>query len=107
MRALSHRGKGYDFDFDFTTPDRLVCTELIFRTYDGILRLPEMRMIAGQPRLAAVDYVRMWAEEQDAPSPQLGLVTFLDFDEENQRAVKSTADVLAETVNRSRFTFVR
>ncbi|MGI9627379.1 MAG: YiiX/YebB-like N1pC/P60 family cysteine hydrolase [Longimicrobiales bacterium] len=106
-RALSHRGKGYDFDFDFTTPDRLVCTELIFRTYDGILEFPEMPLIMGQPRLAAVDYVRMWADERDSGAPQLDLVTFLDFDEENQRAVESSADVLAETVHRSRFTFVR
>lgn len=106
-RALSHRGKEYDFDFDFTTPDRLVCTELIFRTYDGILRLPEMRMIVGQPRLAAVDYVRMWAEDRGAARPRLDLVSFLDFDEENQRAVESTAEVLVQTIDRSRFTFVR
>lgn len=34
-RALSHAGKLYDFVFDFTTSDRLVCTELVYRTYDG------------------------------------------------------------------------
>ena len=104
-RALSHRGKEYDFDFDFQTTDRLVCTELIFRTYDGILQLPEMRSIMGQPRLAAVDYVRMWSEEQGAPRPQLDLVTFLDFDEANQRAVEADAETLVETLDRSRFTF--
>jgi hypothetical protein len=106
-RALSHRGKGYDFDFDFQTTDRLVCTELIFRTYDGILQLPEMRSIMGQPRLAAVDYVGMWANELGASEPQLGLVTFLDFDEANQRAVEADAATLVETLDRSRFTFAR
>jgi len=106
-RALSHRGKGYDFDFDFQTTDRLVCTELIFRTYDGILDLPEMRQIMGQPRLAAVDYVGMWAGERDSNEPQLDLVTFLDFDEANQRAVEADEATLVETLERSRFTFVR
>lgn len=106
-RALSHRGKGYDFDFDFQTTDRLVCTELLFRTYDGILQLPEMRPIMGQPRLAAVDYVGMWAAERFEEQPQVSLVRFLDFDEENQRAVDADADALESTLDRSRFTFVR
>ena len=61
----------------------------------------------GQPRLAAVDYVRMWSEERGAPSPQLDLVTFLDFDEANQRAVEADANALVETLARSRFTFAR
>ncbi|MEM7414275.1 MAG: YiiX/YebB-like N1pC/P60 family cysteine hydrolase [Gemmatimonadota bacterium] len=106
-RALSHRGKEYDFDFDFQTTDRLVCTELIFRTYDGILDLPPMRPIMGQPRLAAVDYVGLWASERGASQPQLTLVRFLDFDEPNQRAVQSDAETLVSTLTRSRFTFVR
>lgn len=106
-RALSHRGKEYDFDFDFQTTDRLVCTELIFRTYDGVLDLPPMRLILGQPRLAAVDYVGLWATERDMPDPQLSLVRFLDFDEPNQRAVEAGPETLASTLTRSRFTFVR
>jgi hypothetical protein len=106
-RALSHRGKEYDFDFDFQTTDRLVCTELLFRTYDGILRLPAMRSIMGQPRLAAVDYVAMWAAERFDERPQVSLVRFLDFDEANQRAVDADADALESTLVRSRFTFMR
>lgn len=35
-RALSHGGKLYDFVFDFSEAERLVCSELIYRTYDGI-----------------------------------------------------------------------
>ncbi|MCF6219510.1 MAG: hypothetical protein L3J65_00205 [Robiginitomaculum sp.] len=34
-RALSHSGKLYDFVFDFASADRLACTELIYRTYNG------------------------------------------------------------------------
>jgi uncharacterized protein YycO len=35
-RGISHAGKFYDFIFDFRTTDRLVCTEVIYRTYHGI-----------------------------------------------------------------------
>lgn len=35
-RGRSHAGKQYDFIFDFRTTDRLVCTEVIYRTYHGI-----------------------------------------------------------------------
>lgn len=38
-RALSHEGKLYDFNFDFTQADRMVCTEVIYRGFhqaDGL-----------------------------------------------------------------------
>ena len=35
-RGLSHAGKLYDFIFDFSTADRVVCTEVIYRAYHGI-----------------------------------------------------------------------
>jgi hypothetical protein len=106
-RALSHRGKEYDFDFDFVTTDRLVCTELIFRTYDGILDIPELRSIMGEPRITASDFVRMWVEGRASGAPQLELVLFLDFDEANGIAVESDEETLVETLERSRFTFLR
>jgi uncharacterized protein YycO len=41
-RAFTHEGKMYNFDFDFFNSDRVVCTELIYRSYDGLdgLRFP-------------------------------------------------------------------
>lgn len=35
-RGMSHANKMYDFEFDFTRSDCLVCTEVIYRAMDGI-----------------------------------------------------------------------
>lgn len=34
-RALRHEGKLYDFEFDFTRSDRMVCTEVVYRSLEG------------------------------------------------------------------------
>jgi hypothetical protein len=36
QRSLSHRGKSYDFLFDFRTTERLACTEVVYRGYHGV-----------------------------------------------------------------------
>ena len=55
-RAFSHEGKKYNFDFDFFNSDRIVCTELIYRTYDGIddVNIP-LQERGGRKTLSAED----------------------------------------------------
>lgn len=55
-RAIVHEGKMYNFDFDFFNSDRVVCTELIYRAYDGLedLRFP-LSERAGRKTLTAED----------------------------------------------------
>ena len=35
-RAISHEGKAYNFEFDFTEGHRLACTELVYRAYHAL-----------------------------------------------------------------------
>jgi hypothetical protein len=57
-RAMHHEGKGYDFDFDFGRSDRLVCTEVIYRAYEGLgdMQFPLTRR-AGRPTLSGSDLI--------------------------------------------------
>jgi len=55
-RALLHEGKQYNFDFNFFTSDRIVCTELIYRAYDGLEELEfSLHERAGRKTLSAED----------------------------------------------------
>ena len=57
-RARSHAGKLYDFIFDFSTSDRLVCTEVIYRTYHGIGDIHfDLVMQAGRHCLSAEELI--------------------------------------------------
>jgi hypothetical protein len=68
-RALQHEGKPYNFDFDFFRSDRLVCTEVIYRAFDGIdgLEIP-LTERAGRPALSAEDLIDL-ALDTDAFEP--------------------------------------
>lgn len=55
-RALVHEGKKYNFDFNFFNSDRVVCTELVYRAYDGLegMQFP-LKDRAGRKTLSAED----------------------------------------------------
>ncbi len=57
-KGLSHAGKLYDFIFDFSTSDRLVCTEVIYRTYHGVGPIDfSLSTKAGRKCLSAEDFL--------------------------------------------------
>ncbi len=59
-RGMLHEGKAYDFDFDFTRSDRLVCAEVVYRSYQGIGGMQfSLTRRAGRLTLAAEDLLRM------------------------------------------------
>ena len=63
-RGFAHEGKAYDFDFDFRRADRLVCTEVVYRSYDGIgaIKIPLVER-AGRPTLSGADLIQMGIDE--------------------------------------------
>jgi hypothetical protein len=85
-RAFSHYGKPYDFDFDFFSTDKLVCTELIFRAYDEPLHGESVRFplarIMGRDTMPADEVVRMfaWERSMDAEPAVHGLPSASQFE---------------------------
>lgn len=61
-RAAEHEGKLYNFDFDFFRSDRLVCTEVVYRAFDGLgaVSIP-LRERSGRPTLSAEDLLDLTA----------------------------------------------
>ena len=78
-RAFRHQGKPYDFEFDFFTSDKLVCTELVYRAYEGFLNFNLVRVM-GRDTLPADQIVRKFAAEGERRSPELDFVLFVDWD---------------------------
>jgi hypothetical protein len=99
VKAFRHQGKPYDFEFDFSTADKVVCTELVYRSYDGILDF-ELVNIVGRPTLPALEIVRKFAGERQRSNPQLGFVLFLDGDRAAGVARRASPDEFCQSAKR-------
>ena len=101
VKAFSHQGKPYDYEFDFFTSDKLVCTELLYRSYEGLLHF-DLVKIMGRDTLPAVDIVRKFARERGKPDRELDFVLFLDGRRQQGRAVLADEDEFCASANRKR-----
>jgi hypothetical protein len=98
-RAFSHLGKAYDFDFDFFSTDRLVCTELVYRSFSGAVQF-SLVDVMGRKTLPPTELVRKFANERGRPGAQLECVCFLDGDESRGVASFRSEDALVTTLER-------
>jgi hypothetical protein len=92
-------GKPYDFDFDFFSSDKLVCTELVYRCYDGCVDFPLVNVM-GRRTLPPTELVRKFAAERGQPTAQLECVCFLDGDERRGQAAFQTEARFITTLQR-------
>ena len=103
-RAFSHAGKPYDFDFDFFSGDKLVCTELVYRACGNLIDFPLVEIL-GRKTLPAREIVRYWSSPEGAP--QLEFVAFLDGDENTGRCVERDAEALKASITRPALTWLQ
>lgn len=101
-RAFGYAGRPYDFDFDFLTDNALVCTELVYKAYEGMLHLP-VEEVAGRHVTPANGYVRYFDEQYDAPTRELDFVTFYDGHEHMHHAVAADVKTFRESWKRPRY----
>ena len=84
-------GKPYDFEFDFFSADKLVCTELVYRAYDGLIRF-DLVPIMGRMTLPALEIAKKFQAERPRSDRELDFVMFLDAVPAENRARLATED---------------
>ena len=82
----------------------LVCSELVYRAYDGMLTLP-LTQIMGRQTLPVNTFVEVYAGSLERSNSAFKLLIFLDMDERARKAFTSSEVGFIGTLKRSRFTF--
>lgn len=104
VRAFAYQGRPYDFDFDFRSDSSLVCTELVYKSYQASSTVRGVRIplvdVAGRMTLPANEYVRLFDEEFGKPDRQFDFVAFLDGREKPKGAFFSDAESFRSTYRR-------
>ncbi|MGK0187928.1 MAG: glycerol-3-phosphate O-acyltransferase/dihydroxyacetone phosphate acyltransferase [Verrucomicrobiales bacterium] len=107
VRAFRHLGKPYDFEFDFDSSDKLVCSELVFRAFSGI---PELEFplvdVMGRRTLPPTLIAQKFADEYQLPECQLQLILFLDGHSKGDTARLGSPSDFAESATRPGLTWL-
>ena len=107
VRAFKYVGRPYDFDFDFQTDSALVCTELVYKSYEPTpgfrgVRL-ELEEIVGRTAIPANSIARQLDDEMRHGVPQFDVVLFLDGQEKLGKAVEASVDELRRSWQRPKW----
>lgn len=104
-RAFGYAGRPYDFNFDFHTDTALVCSEVIYKAYEGSLSLPlstTMKRLNTPPN----DIVKEFDEAFGTPRQQFDFVLFLDGHERQRKAVPADVNVFRASWKRPKWHIV-
>src|SRR6185436_7995908 len=90
-RAFGYLGRPYDFNFDFHTDSALVCSEVVFKAYEGHVSLP-LSNVMGRVTLPPNEIVREFDASFGSARQQFDLVLFLDGHERKNAALPASLD---------------
>ena len=107
LRAFHYAGRPYDFNFDFATDAELVCSELVYKSYEPDqtmhgLRLPLVTML-GRLLLPPNEIVRQFDSQYGTSDAQFDFVTFLDGYEREGKAKEATVDEFRQSWRRPKW----
>jgi hypothetical protein len=94
-RAFADYGKPYDFNFDFNTASKLVCSELVYHAYEGLLDF-QMEEVLGKKVITPLGIMRKFRDEHKNANAQLKFVFFLD------KASLADVEACCESVSRAK-----
>ncbi len=99
----------YDFEFDFETDDKLVCTELVYRAYggnSGPIDFP-LEEIMGRQTMPAINLVRKFDEEYEREGAQFKFIAFIDGDEATGTSEFHDVESFRKTLERPTSSFLQ
>lgn len=107
VRAFHYVGRPYDFDFDFATDAELVCTELIYKSYEPAagftgLKLPTVEML-GRQVTPANEIAKQFAQQHGTPAQQFDFVCFLDGQEKKRTAADASLEDFLQSWKRPKW----
>jgi hypothetical protein len=101
-RAFAMVGLPYDFEFDFVTDDRIVCSELVYKAYEARLDFPVLRY-AARSVATPNDFVRWFDERFDLTERGADFVVFLDGHAHASNATLENAGAFRRSWRRPRW----
>ncbi|OVE81303.1 hypothetical protein BVY04_03495 [bacterium M21] len=107
LRAFHYSGRPYDFNFDFQTDASLVCTELVYKSYEPSngnpgLNLPLVEMM-GRNVMPANQLAILFDQQYGKPEQQLDFVTFLDGFEWENKAILQDVNAFRKSHTRPKW----
>lgn len=107
LTSLTYQGRPYDFNFDFRTDSTVVCSELIYYTYQPTkekngLYFP-VTTTMGRPVVTPNNIIKEFTETYGTDKQQYDLVVFLDGNDKKREAVFSDMEMLKTTWNRPKW----
>ena len=106
--ALSHLGKPYDYNFDFTTDNELVCSELVYKAYQHIKGIDlDLKNLNGRLILSPNSLAEKFDQEMDSEDAELEFVLFLDGNEKTKAVVSRDAEAFRKTWQRPKWHIVK
>lgn len=99
QNAFYFHDNPYDFDFDFVDEHKIVCSELIYRAYSGMLDL-KMERVLRKDVVSPLGIAKKFRRELGSDKDQLKFIMFLDKVPGENRADFSTLDAALKSIDR-------
>lgn len=110
-QAFSYWGRPYDFDFDFYSDQSLVCSELVFKSWEprpGIRGIAfPLESMLGRKTLTPNSMIAHWDATADNADCDLAFAWFLDGRESREDAVWAEASALRASHRRPKWDLVQ
>lgn len=107
VRAFHYAGRPYDYNFDFATDAELVCTELVYKSYEPASGFKGINFpiteVLGRKVTPANELAKQFDTQAETPDQQFDLALFLDGQERQGKAIEASLGEFRQTWKRPKW----